>query len=385
MIKIGIRHNLIYPIIYSSSDFVRQIDSILMKDFINFKSSLLLTLIMFFSESISGLIFYKLERKYFKKNKGINSKFMGIKIIQTPSKVIRKRDNYFIILIFIFLAALFDFLDFANKTFYIQEDIVEDKFLNLYSRLKGILIICSAILCYYILKIPIYKHQKFSLLIIFVCLLIVIIIECLIKFQTYLVKILLLMFLGQIFLSFRDVIEKYLLDYNFINPYQILRFEGFFGLIMTSICFFVIEEPFDKLIKSYDTWQNQQTIYILLLTIFFIFYFLLSGSKNVYRLLTNKVYSPTTTSLSEALFAPLLITIDIFHFDKSNTKGIIYIVINLVISIIMIFTSLVYNEFLVLNCCKLEYNTHYNISNRADESVNIFDQKENEDSEYSDD
>jgi len=385
MIKIGIRHNLIYPIIYSSSDFVRQIDSILMETFINFKSSLLLTLIMFFSESISGLIFYKLERKYFKKNKGINSKFMGIKIIQTPSKVIRKRDNYFIILIFIFLAALFDFLDFANKTFYIQEDIVEDKFLNLYSRLKGILIICSAILCYYILKIPIYKHQKFSLLIIFVCLLIVIIIECLIEFQTSLVKILLLMFLGQIFLSFRDVIEKYLLDYNFINPYQILMFEGFFGLIMTSICFFVIEEPFDKLIKSYDTWQNQQTIYILLLTIFFIFYFLLSGSKNVYRLLTNKIYSPTTTSLSEALFTPILIIIDIFNFDKSNIKGIIYIVINLVISIIMIFTSLVYNEFLVLNCCKLEYNTHYNISNRADESANIFDQKENEDSEYSDD
>ena len=385
MIKIGIRHNLIYPIIYSSSDFVRQIDSILMETFINFKSSLLLTLIMFFSESISGLIFYKLERKYFKKNKGINSKFMGIKIIQTPSKEIRKRDNYFIILIFIFLAALFDFLDFANKTFYIQEDIVEDKFLNLYSRLKGILIICSAILCYYILKIPIYKHQKFSLLIIFVFLLIVIIIECLIEFQTSLVKILLLMFLGQIFLSFRDVIEKYLLDYDFINPYQILMFEGFFGLIMTSICFFVIEEPFDKLIKSYDTWQNQQTIYILLLTIFFIFYFLLSGSKNIYRLLTNKVYSPTTTSLSEALFAPLLIIIDIFNFDKSNIKGIIYIVINLVVSIIMIFTSLVYNEFLVLNCCKLEYNTHYNISNRADESVNIFDQKDNEDSEYSDD
>ena len=193
------------------------------------------------------------------------------------------------------------------------------------------------------------------------------------------------MFLGQIFLSFRDVIEKYLLDYNFINPYQILMFEGFFGLIMTSICFFVIEEPFDKLIKSYDTWQNQQTIYILLLTIFFIFYFLLSGSKNVYRLLTNKIYSPTTTSLSEALFTPILIIIDIFNFDKSNIKGIIYIVINLVISIIMIFTSLVYNEFLVLNCCKLEYNTHYNISNRADESVNIIDQKENEDSEYSDD
>ena len=284
--------------------------------------------------------------------------------------------------IFIFLAALFDFLDFANKTYFIKKEGV----LFLYERLKGILIICSAILCYYLLKIPIYKHQSFSLLIIFVCLLIVIILECLNDFQQSLGMVLLSVFFGQIFLSCRDVIEKYLLDYDFINPYQILMIEGFFGLIMTSIYFYFNGEPFKELLDSYNTCQKELKIYILLLTIFFIFYFLLSGSKNIYRLLTNKVYSPTTTSLSEALFAPLLITIDIFHFDKSNTKGIIYIVINLVISIIMIFTSLVYNEFLVLNCCKLEYNTHYNISKRAESSDIILDQKDNDnDSENSED
>ena len=381
MIKIGIRHNLIYPIIYSSSDFLRQIDSILMKTIISFDNSILLTLIMFFAEFISGFIFYTIEKKIFKKkNIDENSKFMGIKIIQAPQNIIIKRDKCFKIYIFIFLAALFDFLDFAHKTYFIKEPI----FLFLYERLKGILIICSAILCYCLLKIPIYKHQSFSLLIIFVCLLIVIILECLNDFQPFSGMILLSMFFGQIFLSCRDVIEKYLLDYDFINPYQILMIEGFFGLIMTSIYFYFNGEPFQELLDSYDTWQNQQTIYILLLTIFFIFYFLLSGSKNIYRLLTNKVYSPTTTSLSEALFAPLLIIIDIFHFDKSNIKGIFYISINLVISIIMIFTSLVYNEFLVLNCCKLEYNTHYNISKRAESSDIILDQKDN-DSENSED
>ena len=218
MIKIGIRHNLIYPIIYSSSDFLRQIDSILMKTFIDFKGSLLLTLIMFFAEFISGFIFFTIEKKIFKKkNIDENSKFMGIKIIQAPQSIIIKRDKCFKIYIFIFLAALFDFLDFANKTFYIQEYIVQDKFLCLYERIKGILIICSAILCYYLLKIPIYKHQSFSLLIIFVCLLIVIILECLNDFQPFSGMILLSLFFGQIFLSFRDVIEKYLLDYDFIN------------------------------------------------------------------------------------------------------------------------------------------------------------------------
>ena len=272
------------------------------------------------------------------------------------------------------MAAFFDFLDFAHKTYFIKEPI----FLFLYERLKGILIICSAILCYCLLKIPIYKHQSFSLLIIFVCLLIVIIMECLTGFQESLELILLSMFFGQIFLSCRDVIEKFLLDYDFINPYQILMIEGFFGLIMTSIYFLFTDEPFNEEIKSYNTCQKELKIYILLLTIFFIIYFLLSGSKNIYRLLTNKVYSPITTSLSEALFAPLLITIDIFNLDKSNIKGIIYIVINLVISITMIFSSLVYNEFLVLNCCKLKYNTHYNISKRAELSDIILDKKDND-------
>ena len=67
MIKIGIRHNLIYPIIYSSSDFLRQIDSILMKTIISFDNSILLTLIMFFAEFISGFIFFTIEKKIFKK------------------------------------------------------------------------------------------------------------------------------------------------------------------------------------------------------------------------------------------------------------------------------------------------------------------------------
>ena len=98
--------------------------SLLMKTFIDFNGSLLLTLIMFFAEFISGLIFYKMEEKYFKKNRDENSKFMGIKIIQAPKSIMSKRDSCFKIYIFIFLAALFDFLDFANKTFYIQKYIL---------------------------------------------------------------------------------------------------------------------------------------------------------------------------------------------------------------------------------------------------------------------
>ena len=63
MIKIGIRYNLFYPGMLILSNLFRQIDSIIIEDAIDFKNfkkiSLLLTLIMFFSEFISGIICFK--------------------------------------------------------------------------------------------------------------------------------------------------------------------------------------------------------------------------------------------------------------------------------------------------------------------------------------
>ena len=61
-IKIGIRHNLIYPILYSIFTYIRNVDTILMDEINDFKGSLLLTLIMFFAEFISGLILYTTQR-----------------------------------------------------------------------------------------------------------------------------------------------------------------------------------------------------------------------------------------------------------------------------------------------------------------------------------
>ena len=85
MIRLGIRNNLFYPGMLIISSLLRQIDSIIMKEIIGFEGiSLLLTLIMFFSEFIFGLIFFKKNinflSKYEKKNK--EYKYMKIKLIQ---------------------------------------------------------------------------------------------------------------------------------------------------------------------------------------------------------------------------------------------------------------------------------------------------------------
>ena len=234
MIKLGIRRNLFYPSMLITSTFFRQIDSLIMKK--TFKNEdLVLTLIMFFSEFIFGLILYK-RNINFLLNKGNNKNDnKKIKLIYGYHKAMSRIDSRFKIYVYIILIAFFDLAEFIVKLK--NYDISP----SLDTRLRSIVTISSAIFSYFLLKIPIYKHHKFSLLIIIICLIIIIILEYIIDpkdnlFQ--LTKGLLFIFPGHIFNSFKDIIEKYILEYNYVNPFQTLMIEGAFGSIFTILLFF---------------------------------------------------------------------------------------------------------------------------------------------------
>ena len=363
--KIGIRYNLLYPLMLIIFSFFRKIDSILMKDIIKFKDSLLLTLIMFLSEFCSGLILFRYHMAFFKDKR--KSTFMGIELI-VGQMDINSPDSNLKIYSLIFLATFFDFIEFLLQTYYIPS-----KFGNLSIsidiRLRSILILCSAFCCYFILKFPIFRHQKFSLIIILICLIIVIISEY--YFVYYLGKngqihyILLLAFICQIFNSFLDLVEKYLLEYDFVNPFKMLMIEGLFGSILTTIStFFDIGNTFN----FNNSTDMEEIEYITLLVIFLILYFLLSGARNSYRVTTNKLYSPMTRTLADSILDPFLIIYYYFFkkdFKVDEAQNIAYFIINLATSIIMVFCSCVYNELIVLFCCKLEYDTHHEVSIRA--------------------
>ena len=125
MIRIGIRHNLFYPGMLILSNFFRRLDSIIIKDAIDFKKTTsILTVIMFFSEFISGLIFFKINNNFlfniWKKNKEYEyMKYMKIKLIKDdPNKTLRP-DSLFKIYFLLFLIAFYDFLEFEIKTYYL--------------------------------------------------------------------------------------------------------------------------------------------------------------------------------------------------------------------------------------------------------------------------
>ena len=145
MIKFAKRRNLIYAMMFVIFNFLRKTDSIVMKNYIGFSGSLILTSLMFIADFISGLIVYLYNLKYLKEKEA--SKFMGIELIQASSNI-TPPDSNFKIFILIFFASFVDFTEYILSSYYIPVEF-EDVSISIEWRLKSIIICFSAFLCYF--------------------------------------------------------------------------------------------------------------------------------------------------------------------------------------------------------------------------------------------
>ena len=89
--------------------------------------------------------------------------------------------------------------------------------------------------------------------------------------------------------------------------------------------------------------------------------------------MTIKFYSPMTRSITEAIFDPFLIGYKLFDYIIWP-----FYWVNMVCLIIMVFFSLVFNEFIIIYCCGLEYDTHLEIIKRANKRDTINDSSIND-------
>ena len=96
------------------------------------------------------------------------------------------------------------------------------------------------------------------------------------------------------FYSFTDIIEKYLAEYDFLNPLLILMSEGIFGFIMT-VFYSIFNSPFKELQVIYNEVEGWK---FFILIVLLIFYSVFSLGLNVYKILSNVFYSPMTKSLA---------------------------------------------------------------------------------------
>ena len=365
MIKFAVRNNLYYPLMLILFTFLRNIIDILLKAIFNLKSPYFTSILIFFSEFLFGSMTIWYNNSSSQNNSKI-IKSMGIKLIQRKTKISRS-DTNLIIYILIFFASYFDFISLTYMRFYIPfRNKVENDFLI--KDVRSLQICISALLCYFTIKTNIARHQIVSLIIISFCSITLFSTEIIKKENEITEKLINLGFtlISCTSRALFDTTEKYLLDYNFIDPFLLLLLEGIicFGLMFS--CIFI-----DNNFKiEFEELMNISEKKYLLIGLFII-YAIFSGMKNIYRIITNKFYSPMTRALAESILDPLF-TIYYFFFEirdeKFTSKFWIYFVINFICSIIMALCSSLYNEFIILYYCGLEYETFFEIRKR---SINI--------------
>ena len=365
MMKFALRNNLKYPLELLIFSFLRDLDNILIDYFFNFDSLIYMSL-MFLGEFFFGLIIYFHQKHFLNKNKGpkVNTYKSIILISNQENLAIDSKTK---IIFLVFIAGFFDFVQFMMSLYTPQFLYISG---SLISRLAGFLTVFNALFYYYVLKLPIFKHQYISLIIIGICLILVIITEFIFQeiniFLTYgqFSMVFLLNFLLQFCNSMLDSVEKYLFEYNHLNSYLCLLLEGLFGFILSFI-HGLFHSPFEEIIEFKKINSTSEfTILIFLL----ILYLALSGLKNAFRVATTKIYSPMTTTFVEYILNPFYL---IYYFCSDNdfitngNKNYAYFFINLIISLILSFFGFVFNEFIILFCCELEIDTHSQIVTRS--------------------
>ena len=207
----------------------------------------------------------------------------------------KRSDSIFKIALLILFSASFDFIEFVIATFYIPKFSIVSPTAEY--RFGGIIIIIGALICHFNLRIKILKHQFYSLIIMGICLIIIILLEIIyrgkgVSFGDFcFAHMLVIGYL--IFVPFTDIIEKYLLEFNYVNPYLILMSEAIFGFILISI-YSSSDNPF----KDIKILYKEKTTGEFLLLIFLLFlYFAFSAGVNIYKILVNGLYSPMAKTL----------------------------------------------------------------------------------------
>ena len=387
MIKFGFRKLHFYPLMFLLFSILRKTVETILKsrpyeDYLDF----LIPLLIFFSQFLFGLVIYL----YYSKKNNLNNDSKGnvLSPINIEPFLLLSNDYSFgndgkikVICLIIF-ASIFN----AIGTIIRNEDLLESMSKEedngrLDFRVRGIQIIFSSLLCYFTLGINIYKHQKLSLIIISIFYAILIGVE-LIFSNDLLIKMLILLIciISNLFRSFLDVTEKYLFEYNYINIFLMLMYEGLTGLFFGIIKFFsssTFKNDGKNLLNNLSGSSSELIVFIVLITA----YIFTSGFRNAYRVTTNKYYSPISRALIESTLDPIYYLYNTITFNQKDAYELFWLHFSFAFFCLLVisFFTLIYNDFIILYCCGLEYNTYSEITNR------LYSEELNKDSIFSDD
>ena len=361
MIKIKLRKNLLYLLAYYISWYIRKINDMIFENIYHFYPSYIFLYLMTLGEMFGGLIIYLYQYNSWRKKK--QTKFFCVYIKGTKIK-----DSIIKRCLLILFASYFDFMEFVTD--YLHIPLFAPNASSTFNISLGFLtMVASSLINTYALGFKIVRHHKVSLIIISICLFLTFILELIYKQDNITIKNFLtartLSCCSLIFVSFMDCIEKYLVHIDYINPFKILMLEGTFELIMT-ILLSINKAPVNDIKEQYNKIEGNKFLLIILL----FNHFILSGIVNIYEVYCNVIYSPMEKASIDFFMNPMLY---LYYFFVNNdfNNNYLYLIISIILSIIIDFFSCVYNEYIILFCFNLEYDTKDEISVRAISVDNI--------------
>ena len=385
MIKFAFGKSLIYLSVYKTIYYLRSIEMTQVQNHFSFSAPLFQTFLMALGEIIGGISVYLFINKAFKKKESKGFKYLGIQLRLMKSKDDVRRDSWTKIILLVFFNGFFDFTEFIILNSVVIQ--YTDMSSSINHRFSTITTIASSLLCTYVLKFKIRRHQKVILVLISV----VFVINFFIEFayspkNADFFKVFFLNILNVLLITYMDIVERYLGDYDFSNPFGILAGEGFFVLILTGL-YSIGKDPFGPMKLLYEEFDAGK--YILLVFLLFL-YVILSAALNIYKVHCNVFFSPVARSLTDYLFNPIYLIYSYFVDDDFKYKGeqnLLFFLLNEFISFIVIFLGFIYNEYIILSCCGLEHETthHIGIRARLNSLPNSNQYENNSDDEDSDD
>ena len=286
--------------------------------------------------------------------------------------------NNFGTIVKIFLFTIVDFIaQISGIIFYVikEGENLEVKLVNLNSSL--IFSIISIILFSKImLHSNFYRHHTFSFSIDILCLIVLTVIDIIqIKKENgnnlaIPIVYLIVKTVSISLYSLENVLAKLMFLYDFISPYSLLLYKSiihFFYLVIFSIFFIFI--------KFKDKDGDKKTIFSMILNIFddkkyiiiVIGYTINSFFYNILDLQIINVFSPNHFVIARVFenFGIFVINL-IFNGVESEQ----YLALKIIMYILLILASFIFNEFLVINICGMAKNTKLFLDYEAELEIN---------------
>ena len=216
-----------------------------------------------------------------------------------------------------------------------------------------------------ILKENIYKHNYFSLIISIIGVIFLLIPFCLqISINDIISNI--LNFINGIFYSLFVVIVKYMIEKYYMHPLKICLLVGIIILFFECIIFLIYSLiKYNNLSYFNDCFDFSKVQNKFAIIIYIILYILFCISLKLLGFLLLFYFSPTLIIIT-SMISPFIYWI---VQSIKNKVEILDAVLYPIGYLILIFSSLIYNEIIILNFCGLNNNTKKFVNQRLDKEV----------------